>query len=64
MFNKMWLRAALVRAVKTMAQTAIATIGAAAVLSGVDWPVGVRYGAGRGAVRADQRSRSAGGKSR
>ena len=27
------------RAVKTMAQTAIATIGAAAVLSAVEWPV-------------------------
>lgn len=39
MINKAWFKAALVRAVKTMAQTAIATIGAAAVLSGVDWPV-------------------------
>lgn len=27
------------KAVKTMAQTAIATIGAAAVLSAVEWPV-------------------------
>ena len=36
---KAWARAAAVRAVRTMAQTAIATIGAAAVLSGVDWPV-------------------------
>lgn len=39
MVNKAWFKAALVRAVKTMAQTAIATIGAAAVLSAVDWPV-------------------------
>lgn len=39
MINKAWFKAALVRAVKTMAQTAIATIGAAAVLSAVDWPV-------------------------
>lgn len=37
--NKIWMRAAGVRAVKTMAQTAIATIGAAAVLSSVEWPV-------------------------
>lgn len=34
-----WLKAAAVRAVKTMAQTAVATIGAAAVLSAVEWPV-------------------------
>lgn len=32
-----WLKAAGVRAVKTVAQTAIATIGASAVLSAVDW---------------------------
>ena len=36
---KNWLKAASVRAVKTVAQTAIATIGASAVLSAVDWPV-------------------------
>ncbi|MEY8355271.1 holin [Lachnospiraceae bacterium 54-53] len=32
-----WVKAAGVRAVKTMAQTAIATIGTTAVMSGVDW---------------------------
>lgn len=37
--TKTWWKAAGMRAVKTMAQTAIATIGAAAVLSAVDWPV-------------------------
>ena len=37
--NKKWIKAAGVRAVKTMAQTAISTIGAAAVLSAVEWPV-------------------------
>ena len=37
--TKKWLRAAAVRAVKTMAQTAVATIGASAVLSAADWPV-------------------------
>ena len=37
--TKKWLRAAGIRAVRTVAQTAIATIGAAAVLSAVDWAV-------------------------
>lgn len=37
--TKKWWRAAAVRAVKTMAQTAVATIGASAVLTAVDWPV-------------------------
>ena len=32
-----WGKAAAVRAVKTIAQTAIATIGTAAVMGGVDW---------------------------
>lgn len=35
--TKKWIKAALVRAVKTIAQTAVATIGAAAVLSDVNW---------------------------
>ena len=35
--NKKWLKAAGIRAVKTVAQTAVATIGTAAVLGGVDW---------------------------
>lgn len=39
MINKVWLKAALIRAVRTMAQTAIAYISSAAVLSAVDWPV-------------------------
>lgn len=37
--TKKWLKAAAVRAVKTVAQTAVATIGAAAVLSEVNWAV-------------------------
>ena len=32
-----WLKAAGIRAVKTICQTAIATIGTSAVLSAVDW---------------------------
>lgn len=34
---KKWLKAAGVRAVKTMAQTAIAMIGTSAILSDVNW---------------------------
>lgn len=34
---KVWMKAALVRAIKTVAQTAVATIGTAAALSSVDW---------------------------
>ena len=33
----LWLKAALVRAIKTMAQSAIAIIGTASVLQDVDW---------------------------
>lgn len=36
-FNINWLKAALVRAAKTVAQTAAATIGTSAVLDQVDW---------------------------
>ena len=34
---KKWLRAALVRALKTFAQTAGATIGTSALIKDVDW---------------------------
>ena len=34
---KSWLKCALVRAFKTMAQTAVAVIGTASALGGVDW---------------------------
>jgi hypothetical protein len=37
--NRKWWKAAGIRAVKTAAQTAIATIGAASLLSAVQWPV-------------------------
>ena len=35
--TKRWLKAAGIRAIKTLCQTAVATIGAAAILSEVDW---------------------------
>lgn len=36
-FTKQWAKATAVRAVKTVAQTAIATIGVSAVMSDVNW---------------------------
>ena len=35
--DKKWLKAAGVRAIKTIAQTAVATIGTSAVLGDVNW---------------------------
>lgn len=36
-FTKQWFKASGIRAVKTMAQTAAATIGVAAVMNDVNW---------------------------
>ena len=36
---KNWLKAAGIRAIKTIAQTAVATIGTSAILSEVNWLV-------------------------
>lgn len=36
---KKWLKAANVRAIKTVAQTAVATIGTSALISDVNWVV-------------------------
>jgi hypothetical protein len=36
---KIWLKAASVRAVRTMAQTFLASLGSTAILSTVDWKV-------------------------
>lgn len=35
--TKKWLKAAGIRAVKTVAQTAVATIGTSTVMGNVDW---------------------------
>lgn len=37
MFTKAWLKAAGIRAVRTVAQTAVATIGTAALIERVNW---------------------------
>ena len=34
---KLWFKAAAIRAIKTVAQTAVATIGTSAVMGAVDW---------------------------
>ena len=36
-FTKQWAKAAAIRAIKTVSQTAIATIGTAAAMGNVDW---------------------------
>ena len=36
-FTKEWFKAALIRAIRTVAQTAIASIGTAVVMSDVNW---------------------------
>ena len=36
-FTKKWFYAAFIRSLKTIAQTAVATIGTSAVLGDVDW---------------------------
>ena len=39
--NKNWWKAAGIRAIKTVAQTAVATIGTSAVISEVNWLIDV-----------------------
>ncbi len=38
-FNLNWLKAAGIRAIRTIAQTALATIGTAAIMGDVNWGV-------------------------
>lgn len=47
---KQWLKAAGVRAVKTVAQTAVATIGASTVIADVNWLMVVSASALAGVV--------------
>ena len=37
LINKQWWKASLVRCIKTIAQTAVATIGTSAVMGDVNW---------------------------
>ncbi len=37
-FTKAWLKAAGIRALRTVAQTAVASIGTGAVMGDVNWP--------------------------
>lgn len=39
MYWKKWIKAAGIRAIKTIAQTAVATIGTSAVLADVNWGI-------------------------
>lgn len=36
---KQWFKAALIRAIRTIAQTAVATIGTTSVIESVDWKI-------------------------
>ena len=38
-FTKQWFKAAGIRSLKTICQTAIATIGTSAIISSVDWKI-------------------------
>ena len=38
-YLKQWFKAALIRAIKTIAQTAVATISTATLISDVDWKI-------------------------
>ena len=38
-FTKDWFKAAAIRSIRTIAQTALATIGSSAVLSDVNWGI-------------------------
>ena len=48
--TKKWAKAAAVRAIKTVAQTAVATIGTAAALGAVDWKMVISASALAGVI--------------
>ena len=54
---KKWAKAAGVRAIKTMAQTAVAVIGTGAVISTVDWKMAVSSAVRGRITRAEDRGR-------
>ena len=56
---KTWIKAAGIRALKTVAQTAIATIGTSAVISEVNWIMVVSASVLQGAVIAHECGRIA-----
>lgn len=58
--TKLWLKAAGIRAVKTIAQTAVATIGTSAVLGDVNWIAVASASVLAGILSAHQRCRPAG----
>ena len=63
--SKAWWKAAGIRAIKTIAQTAVATIGTSAVLSSVDWEnMRQRVTSCRRGVTAYVHRRTAGGEIR
>ena len=49
--TKKWLKASAIRAVKTMAQTAVATIGTSAVMGDVNWVMVASASALSGIIR-------------
>lgn len=59
--GKKWWKAAGIRAMKTVAQTAIGCIGASAVLSDVNWAIVASAAVFPRCQPADQRGRAAGG---
>ena len=48
--TKEWAKKAAIRAVKTMAQTAVAVIGTSTVVAAVDWKIVVSYAVVSGVV--------------
>lgn len=48
--TRKWIKAATVRAIKTMAQTALAVIGTSAMISEVDWKMVISSAAIAGVV--------------